>query len=284
MPPALREDSTIVHYQTLDELLDDPRVELVSLCSPRRSDQAADAIQALRAGKHVYAEKPCAMDEPALDEIIRASLAADRQFHEMAGSAFEQPYFAMGQVVRDGRIGEVIQVICEKSYPYHAGRPQDEGIDGGLIGQCAIHGLRFVEQVAGVRISNVVTMETSTGNPVAGGGLHMAATLMLRLENGGVASVTANYLNPRGTKIWGDESLRILGTLGMVESTHGGAETRLIIGETSHGQLDTTPPGIDYLCAFLETIAGHGEMPLTLEEELSPTRWVIRAKEKLISS
>ncbi len=36
MPPVLRRDSGIPRYKTLDELLADPAVELVSLCSPRR--------------------------------------------------------------------------------------------------------------------------------------------------------------------------------------------------------------------------------------------------------
>ena len=277
LPASLRDD--IVRYQTLNDLLGDSRVELVSLCSPRRRDQAADAIQALRAGKHVYAEKPCAMDETELDAILQASRESGRLFHEMAGTAFGQPYFAMREVVRAGRIGEVVQVICEKSYPWYEGRPQDEEIDGGLIEQNAIHALRFVEHVAGARVRSLHALETGLGNPVAGGGLRMAASLILQLENGGLASVSANYLNPRGTGVWGDESLRILGTLGLVESFHGGKDTRLVIGETNHGPLDTTAAGIDFLTAYLQTIAGQGEMPLTLEEELSPTRWVIRAKQ-----
>jgi len=277
LPASLPDD--IVRHQTLNDLLGDSRVELVSLCSPRRRDQAAHAIQALRAGKHVYAEKPCAMDESQLDAILRASRESGRLFHEMAGTAFGQPYFAMREVVRAGRIGEVVQVICEKSYPWHDRRPQDEEIDGGLIGQNAIHALRFVEHVAGVCVRSVEALETGMGNPVKGGGLRMAASLALQLENGGLASVSANYLNPRGTGVWGDESLRILGTLGIVESHHGGKETRLVIGGTDHGPLDISAPGIDFLSAYLRTISGHGEMPLTLEEELSPTRWVIRAKQ-----
>lgn len=269
----------IARHETLDDLLADPRVDLVSLCSPRRRDQAADAIRALRAGKHVFAEKPCAMDEGDLDAILEAARETGRMFHEMAGTAFGQPYLAMREVVRAGRIGEVVQVVTEKSYPMYEGRVQDEEIDGGLIEQNAIHALRFIEHVAGVRVRSVEAIETGMGNPVKGGGLRMAASLMLELENGGVASVSANYLNPRGTGVWGDETLRILGTLGMVESHHGGKNTRLVIGETDHGALDTTAPGIDFLAAYLQTISGKGAMPFTLEEELSPTRWVIRAKQ-----
>jgi predicted dehydrogenase len=281
LPAGLREDTSIRHGKTLDDLLNDPRVDLISLCSPLRKDQAQETIRALKAGKHVYAEKPCALTEADLDAIMQTSRETGSLFHEMAGTAFDRPYFAMRKIVHSGRIGEVVQVIAEKSYPYHPDRPQDEAIDGGLIGQCAIHALRMVEHVAGTPIASVTAMETLLGNPRVGD-LRMASALMLRLKNGGIASVTANYLNPRGTGTWGDESLRILGTLGMVESTRGGQQTRLVIGNENLGELENIP-GVDYLDAFLQTIRGDGKMPLTLEEELSPTRWTIRAKNNLIS-
>lgn len=281
LPSTLRASDDVRAFSTLDEMLADSRVELVSLCSPRRRDQVNDALRALRAGKHVYAEKPCAFEESELDAILRAADAAGRMFREMAGTAFEQPYFAMREVVRAGRIGRVVQIIAEKSYPYHDGRPQDEDVDGGLIRQCAIHAVRFIEHVAGVRIRSVLASETTAANPLAGGGLRMAACLMLGLEGGGVASVAANYLNPRGTAMWGYETLRILGDRGFVESTQAGRHTRLVIGDRDCGPLDLTAPGLDYFGAYLSALRGTGSMPLTLEEELSPTRWVIRAKQKL---
>jgi predicted dehydrogenase len=276
--PAALASAAIKNYATLDELLLDPRVELISLCSPRRKDQAQDAIRALRAGKHVYAEKPCAMDEAELDEIIRVSRETSCIFHEMAGTAFLQPYYAMREIVRSGQLGEVIQVTAEKSYPYHPDRPQDEDLDGGLIGQNAVHALRFVEHVAGVKIVSVRAAETTAGNPVREGGLRMASALLLTLANGGLASITANYLNPRGTGVWGYESLRIFGTKGMAESTEGGTRTRLVLGDKDLGPLDVSEPGIDYLDAFLRTLLGEEKMPLSLEDELSPTRWALKAK------
>jgi predicted dehydrogenase len=279
--PALRADPEVRDFSNLAELLADPRVELVSLCSPRRRDQAADAIRALAAGKHVYAEKPCAFDEAELDEILRVAQQTGKMFREMAGTAFLQPYYAMREIVRAGRIGRVVQVIAEKSYPFHVGRPQDEDIDGGLIRQCAIHGVRFVEHVAGARVRSIRAMESTASNPVAGGGLRMAACLMMELEGGGLASVVANYLNPPGTGIWGYETLRILGDEGLVESTQSGGRTRLVIGGRDFGRLDLSAPGIEYLTAYLNAIRGVGDMPVTLEEELSPTRWVIRAKQTL---
>lgn len=281
LPSVFQANPAIRVHRNLSELLDDPRVELVSLCSPRRRDQAGDAIRVLRAGKHVYAEKPCAFNEAELDAILTAAVESGRMFHEMAGTAFCQPYLAMRDVVRAGRIGKIIQVIAEKSYPFHDRRPQDEDIDGGLIRQCAIHALRFVEHVACVRVRSVQAAETTAGNPVAAGGLRMAASLMLGLEGGGLAVIAANYLNPTGAVMWGYETLRILGDRGLVESTQSGQHTRLVVGDNDFGPLDVTAPGLEYFDAFLDSIRGMNYMPLTLEEELSPTRWAIRAKRSL---
>ncbi|MDR1010880.1 MAG: Gfo/Idh/MocA family oxidoreductase [Opitutaceae bacterium] len=282
LPATLRDDRTIREHPSLDSLLADPGVDFVSLCSPRRAGQAADAIRALRAGKHVLAEKPCAMNEEELDAIIAAARATGRVFHEMAGTAFEQPYFAMREIVRSARLGEIVQVVAEKSYPYFDARPQDEAADGGLVMQNAIHALRFVEHVAGAPIASVSAVETTLGNPVAGGGLRMAASLALTLRNGGIASIAANYLNPRGTGVWGDESLRILGTRGIVESRGGGAFTRLVIGETDHGPLDTSGPGAPFLRAVFASISTGAPPPFTIDEELSPIRWAIRAKQSAV--
>jgi predicted dehydrogenase len=272
LPPGVR------CYDKLDDLLRDPEIHLISLCSPRRIDQARDAVKSLLAGKHVYAEKPCALTETELDAILDAAKRSGRQFREMAGTAFCQPYYAMREIVLSGRLGKIIQVIAEKSYPYQTWRPQDENMDGGLICQCAIHAMRFVEHVACQRVDSVHALETTAGNPVANGGLRMAAGMLSGLEQGGIAVISANYLNQRGTGIWGYESLRIIGSDGFVESHCGGEQTRLVIGGIDHGPLDISAAGINYLGAFIDTILGLGVMPLTTEEELSPTRWVLRAK------
>ncbi len=265
-------------HDRLDDLLRDSDVELVSLCSPRRRDQAADAIRCLRAGKHVYAEKPCAMTEKDLDGIITAVERSGCHFHEMAGTALDAPYLAMGRVVRSGRLGPVVQVFAQKSYPYHEGRPQDEDVDGGLTLQVGVHALRMIEHVAGTRVAGIAAMETSLGNP-GRGNLRMAVSFLMKLENGGVASALANYLNQRGFGGWGNETLRIFGTLGFVEAVDGGARTRLVIGDKDLGPLPDANERRSFLALYLDALVGNGSMPFSLEEELHPTRMVIRARE-----
>jgi predicted dehydrogenase len=277
LPEALRGDSSVAVHDTLDGLLCDRRVELVSLCSPRRADQAADAIRCLEFGRHVYAEKPAALSEPDLDRVIAAAAGNERLFHEMAGTAFEQPWHAIRAVVAGGAIGEVVQVLVQKSYPYHDRRPCDEAVDGGLLIQAGVHAIRMIEHVAGVRVKGGHALETRSG--AAGrGDLRMAASLALELDGGALASVVVNYLNPAGFGRWGNESLRIFGTRGFVEGVDGGVRTRLVVGDRDMGPVDAGTPAPDYFERFLNEIEGRGEKPLSVEAEVHPTRVLIRLK------
>ena len=278
LPAELRTIDGLRIHSTLEQLLADNRVDLVSLCSPRRADQARHATMALEMGRHVYAEKPSAMTEGDLDMILAAARCSGRSFHEMAGTAFDQPYLEMRRLVAAGAIGQVVQVLAQKSYPYHDQRPADEDVDGGIIMQCGIHAVRMIEHVAGVSVEEVQAIETPLGSG-RDDGLRIAACLMLKLSNGGVAGIVANYLNPKGFGRWGNETLRIFGTKGMLESTDGGTKTRLIVGDTDHGPIDTSAPARDYFDRVLADLLGLLPLPLTLEEELHPTRIVIRAKQ-----
>ncbi len=280
LPPPLQARADVSFYDTLDELIADPRIDLVSLCSPRRREQAQQACRCFEAGKHVYAEKPCALSEEELDRIIATADRAGRIFHEMAGTAFEQPYAAMRQVVQSGVLGPIVQVFAQKSYPYHNNRPQDEDVDGGLTTQVGVHALRMIEHVAGQRITEIHALETQWGNPNPSGDLRIATSYMMRLEAGGIASVIANYLNPPGMGSWGNEHLRIFGTDGFVETTDGGTKTRLIVGNEDRGPLDTSEPTTDYFDRFVTFLRyGTPIMPLSLDEELHPTRMLLRARD-----
>jgi predicted dehydrogenase len=130
IPRLLANNPEVRHCQTLDELLANARVDVVSLCSPRRDQQAADAIASLRAGKHVYAEKPCATEERDLDAILETARQTGKRFREMCDTIYSQPWHGLKELVASGRLGTVVQVHAQKSYPWHDGRSADEGVDG----------------------------------------------------------------------------------------------------------------------------------------------------------
>ena len=192
LPPSVRV------YESLEDMLRDPELDVVSLCSPKRSHQAGDAIVCLKAGKHVYAEKPAALSEPELEAVLEAARESGKEFHEMADTVFHEPYWSVRQLVRSGKLGQVVQVYVQKSYPLRPWvRPQDEDTDGGLIRWVGIHGIRFLEHITGLRVKDVRVFQTHLGNKDPDRGLFPASSWAMTLENGGVAAMCANYLNPK---------------------------------------------------------------------------------------
>jgi len=266
-------------YESLEALLADPAVQLVSLCSPRRADQAADAIHCLTAGKHVYAEKPCALTIRELDEILAAAAKSGCEFHEMAGTVFAQPYFEMRRAVRAGEIGGVVQVLVQKSYPYGAHRPQEEDLDGGLFLQAGIHATRLVEHVTGHRIRDITGLETATGMPETGD-CKMAGCAQMTLENGAIATIIMNYLNPTRNQPRNNETLRVFGTKGFIESIDGGTRTRMVTNERTVEPLDLEIPSTDYFDLIAAHLAEGKELPPDFRGGITSTQNAVARERK----
>lgn len=271
-------------HDSLGALLADPEVDLISFCSPRRDEQGGHILTALDAGKHVYAEKPCCTDETTLDRILEAAERSGKVVHEMAATAFEQPYCTLRDLIQAGEIGDVLQILSQKSYPWTDWRPDDEGMDGGLALQAGIYHTRFIEHVAGMRIVDLRIEESRLGNNHPSSDCRRAVSFLARLENGGLASAVSNYAcpEPPAWGNWGYDELRVFGTRGFVEVMNGGESGRLVREGHPPLPLDFTHEVPAFLeGVFQEVLTGKPVSPLTLEEELRPTRWVIRAKADL---
>ena len=64
--------SGIARYSNLEDLLEDPRVDLVDICLPTPM-HTGSTLQALEAGKHVFLEKPIALKLSDADRLIAAA-------------------------------------------------------------------------------------------------------------------------------------------------------------------------------------------------------------------
>ena len=71
-PPAGHVDlSGIQAYETLDEMLADPNVDLVDLCTPPAA-HLEGIVAAANAGKHVFCEKPLSLTLADCDQAVQA--------------------------------------------------------------------------------------------------------------------------------------------------------------------------------------------------------------------
>ena len=267
-------------FETLDEMIEGCELDLVALCSPYRSEQAKDAIKLLSHDISVYAEKPAAFTEKELDEILEAAKNSKAEFHEIADSAFVEPYVTLGKLIRAGEVGEIVQIYVQKSYPgIFSNRPADLNVDGALTRQAGVHATRFIEHVCGLKIKDVRCFETTLGAPEDKPGFVTATSAIMTLDNGGVATMTINYFNPRSFPSWGNECVRAFGTKGMIEITDGGKKTHLYNDKGDLGEFTLEENPKPFFAMLCEHLLDGTDMPFSLEEELSPLRKIIRIYE-----
>ena len=275
--------AAVKRFASLKEIARDGKAELVSVCSPVRARQGEEILALVRAGKHVYAEKPLASDNGTLCKILAAAHERGVFVGEMCGTAFEEPYRTVKKLVSEGEIGKIVQVYMQKSYPYADWRPQDEREDGGLIRQNAIHALRvLVHTLSLTEAEKMYAVQTNAGNPHAarqkGGGLRTAASLLISFRGGAIAAVNANYLNPQGTGVWGNERLIVFGTKGSIETDTPARTVKL---STEKG-VRFLPWGEreDYFCKVIGYLNGENGRPLPEELEFLPTKMANSLREK----
>jgi predicted dehydrogenase len=263
----------------LDALIKADDVDLISLCSPRRDEQFGHAVSCLRAGKHVLAEKPATLTVEDLDELIRVTDECEAEFRQMGACHQEAAMTAVRKIVDEGRIGQVVHVFSHKSYPYKDWRPQDTGVDGGLIRQAGIHGARFIQLATGLKAVRACGLDTGLGNP-KDGGLQMAACLALELDGGAVATLMCNYLNPPGFGSWGNAQLRVHGTKGMIEAVDDMRRNTMIIGENAPEPIPDVPESYpDFFDSYVDYLLDGTPMPYSADDDLYALRTVIRAQE-----
>ncbi len=271
--------ATVHVYDSYEELLQHPGLQLISLCSPIRAQQFEQICAALHAGLHVYAEKPMVMKSNQLMEVLHLAHRLKLHIREMAPTAYESPYHTMHQMVERGTIGQVVQFYAQKSYPYASWRPQDEAVDGGLMLQAGIHLVRAIERVTGQLVKAISATQTKLGNPHLGGDLHMASNLHLQLENGAIGVAVINYLNFASTHVWGNDRLTIFGSQGFMEWTAQTDQIRVYTDAEKQEINCLTEKSSSHFQQFVREIQGQAHRLMTVEQELHPLRVILTARQ-----
>lgn len=265
-------------FSDFDSFLAEADCDLVSICSTPRADQYNLVVQALRAGKHVLAEKPMALNLSDLDALRKVMEESGMELRTMTPMAYEPHYTAMRNAVRSGKLGEVVQVYAMKSYPYNDSRPQDRREDGGLIRQAGIHAVSIARYITGLEFTEVFAHDTGAGNP-KDGELQLGANVTFRLSNGAVMALLCNYCNPPGIGFHGNDQIRIHGMKGMIESVDGG--TRHVLATSGSGLInfDGESPPVEYPQDFINCLLDGTPTLLSAEDSFRNTEAVIRAQD-----
>ena len=176
-------------YRKLEEVLADPEVDLVDLCTPTPL-HAEQAIAALKSGKNVVCEKPLARTSADAREIIKAQETSRGFLMPAMCMRFWPGWNWLKQVVQDKTYGKVLAARFRRLSEMPAWSKQGTytgGTDlGGALFDLHIHDTDFVQFLFGRPQSVFSTGVTS--------------------ESGSIDHVVTQYLYPGGPAVYAEGS------------------------------------------------------------------------------
>jgi predicted dehydrogenase len=191
----------------LHAILADPEIDAVVIAT-RHDAHASQVCAALKAGKHVFVEKPLALDRAQLQEITEAYQATAHTAHRLVMVGFNRRF---APHVR--RMKQLLDVLSEPKcfvVTVNAGQippghwTQDPATGGGRIIGEACHFIDMLRHLAGVPIVGVQAAMIGGGDAVAVHEDKMSFTL--RFADGSIGTV--HYL-ANGNKSFPKERIEV---------------------------------------------------------------------------
>jgi predicted dehydrogenase/threonine dehydrogenase-like Zn-dependent dehydrogenase len=177
-------------------VIEDPGVDIVVVATPHGT-HAEMVTLALKAGRHVWCEKPLALTAADLSEIEAAWIASGRQL--MAGfNRRWSPAVRAGQRALAGMAGSKLIVYRVAAGPVREGHWYTDRRHGGrLLGEVC-HFIDTAQALVGEEIENVGSVLADAGSRVPGN----EALVSMRFADGSLAAVCYGSGMPRAGKEW----------------------------------------------------------------------------------
>jgi predicted dehydrogenase len=212
-------------YETMirEEAARTDRIDYVTIVTPNDSHYPV-AKAALEAGIPVLCEKPLTITLEESQDLAR--LAKSKRLPFIVAYTYTGLPMVMlaREMVRGGDIGEVRKVEAWYPQGWLAGRTEDQGVQqaqwrvdpkksgaSGCGGDIGTHAYEFVRFVAGL---SAVQVRGRLHTFVQGRALDDDFTVLARLNNGGLATVSASQVTIGSQN---DNGFRVIGTKGTVE-------------------------------------------------------------------
>ncbi|HKE24504.1 MAG TPA: inositol 2-dehydrogenase [Bryobacteraceae bacterium] len=252
-----------------EEVLADPSVEAVLICSP--TETHADLIvKAACAGKQIFCEKPIALDLPSIDAALEAVAKAGVKLQIGFNRRFDANFARVRRAVETGEIGtpRLLHIISRDPAPPPISYVK---VSGGIFLDMTIHDFdmaRFLigDEVEEVFVAGGVMVDARIGEA---GDIDTAIT-MLRFRSGVVGMID----NCRQAAYGYDQRAEIHGSLGKIATENCYPNQATISTGTSVGRDRPLNFFMDRylesfaaeLRAFSEAVIGGKATPVTGED------------------
>jgi predicted dehydrogenase/threonine dehydrogenase-like Zn-dependent dehydrogenase len=251
----------------LREVLDDPDIDLV-LIATRHDLHAAQALEALRAGKHVFVEKPLALNEQELAEI--ETFYEGRSDAPMLMTGFNRRFSPAIARARELLAGRATPLVAD--YRMNAGYiPLDQWVHGPEGGGRNIGEACHVYDVFDALVGDADVAAVSA-HAIRPDGTRLAANdnfvATVSYADGSVCTLTYTALGHRDhpkerLEVFADNTVLTLDDYKSLSTTGSGRGWRATTQHKGH---------VEELEALARALREGGAWPISLEEQLRAMR------------
>ncbi|GMQ57424.1 inositol 2-dehydrogenase [Vallitalea sediminicola] len=210
-------------YDDYHKILDDKEIDAVLVCSSTDT-HAQISIEAARAGKHVFCEKPIDYDLDRINNVLKEVEKKGVKFQVGFNRRFDHNFNRINKVTKDGVIGEphIIKITSRDPEP-----PPIEyvKVSGGMFFDMTIHDFDMARFQAGCEATEVYAVGASLVDPEIGkAGDVDTAVITIKFENGAIAIID----NSRKAAYGYDQRVEVFGSEGSIEAKND-TETNTIL-------------------------------------------------------
>ncbi len=202
------------------DIIDDPTIDAVLVCSPTPT-HADIAIAAMKAGKHVFCEKPVDLTIEKIQKTAQVARETGVKLQIGFNRLFDHNHGRVQQLAKSGKLGN-IEIVKITSRDPEPPSPEYAASSGGLYIDMMIHDFDMAMFLAGCDVTEVYAMGTSLVDPRIGqAGDVDTAIVTLTFENGALGVID----NSRRAAYGYDQRVEVFGSLGMAAGENDGDST-----------------------------------------------------------
>ncbi|MGB8455133.1 MAG: inositol 2-dehydrogenase [Anaerocolumna sp.] len=271
-------------YTDYKDILKDSSIQAVLICSS--TDTHADiAIEAIKANKHVFCEKPISQDLSKIKAVMEALKDSKVKFQVGFNRRFDHNFEAVHNAVAEGKIGDV-HIVKVTSRDPDAPPIEYVKVSGGMFLDMTIHDFDMVRFLTSSDVVEVYANGTALVNPaIKDAGDIDTAIITMKLANGALAVID----NSRKADYGYDQRAEVFGSKGQVAVTNDSNSTAII--STSSGVTVEKPLYFfleRYMASFskevslfIQAIMNNTEVPVNINDGLQPVLIATAAKKSL---
>ena len=266
------------------EILADKEIDAVLICSSTDTHSPI-SIEAIKAGKHVFCEKPVDHDIAKILEVKKALAGSNIKYQVGFNRRFDHNFAAVREAVKAGKIGALnVLKICSRD---PAAPPVSYiKVSGGIFLDMTIHDFDMVRYLSGDEVESVFAMGGVMVDPEIGkAGDIDTAVITMRLKSGALAVID----NCRRATYGYDQRAEAFGELGQVAISNDCASNAVI--SDAHGVCGEKPllfflerymqAYVNEVNCFIDSIVNDKPVSVGIEDGLQAVVIGVAAKKSL---